>query len=255
MTGSKEDFGSERAKRIERANQRALSGFCTEMKNTQSAADKQKVKKLDKKKVKKLDKSTEKELKATNTTATETAVEDSTIYTSTVNTPIHTGMSTTHPPMNTPTVNTPTVYPSTSTDPPMNTPTDPSINTPTVNTSTVNPSTSTDPSINPSIVNTSTVDTPTDPTVIPSTATANSTADDQPKSFNQLELDPRLLRALERLRFNQPTLIQSKTIQLALEGKDVLGKAKTGSGKTAAYSLPLLQKILRRSTRPTDVCT
>jgi superfamily II DNA/RNA helicase len=64
-------------------------------------------------------------------------------------------------------------------------------------------------------------------------------------SFDAFELDDRLLRAIQKLGFKQPTLIQSKTIQLGLEGHDIVGKAKTGSGKTAAYGLPLLNKILR----------
>ncbi|KAG9296379.1 hypothetical protein G9A89_014971 [Geosiphon pyriformis] len=57
-------------------------------------------------------------------------------------------------------------------------------------------------------------------------------------------LDPRLLRALSKLNFVKPTLIQEKAIPLALAGKDVLARAKTGSGKTAAYCLPVIQKIL-----------
>lgn len=41
-----------------------------------------------------------------------------------------------------------------------------------------------------------------------------------------------------------PTLIQEKAIPLALEGKDIVSQARTGSGKTAAYSIPVIQKIL-----------
>lgn len=65
------------------------------------------------------------------------------------------------------------------------------------------------------------------------------------QDFQQFDLDSRLLRAIKKLGYQRPTLIQAKTIQLALEGKDILGKAKTGSGKTAAYCLPILHKLLK----------
>lgn len=57
-------------------------------------------------------------------------------------------------------------------------------------------------------------------------------------------LDPRLLIALADLSFAHPTLVQAKAIPLLLQGKDVLAKARTGSGKTAAYCVPGVQKIL-----------
>ncbi|ORY69793.1 ATP-dependent RNA helicase dbp9 [Pseudomassariella vexata] len=66
-------------------------------------------------------------------------------------------------------------------------------------------------------------------------------------TFRDLGLeDPRLLQAVASQGFEKPTLVQSKAIPLVLDGHDVLAKAKTGSGKTAAYVLPLLQAILRR---------
>ncbi|KZZ95223.1 ATP-dependent RNA helicase DBP9 [Ascosphaera apis ARSEF 7405] len=65
-------------------------------------------------------------------------------------------------------------------------------------------------------------------------------------SFESLNLDSRLMQALTEQKFTKPTLIQSEAIPLALEGKDVLARAKTGSGKTAAYVLPILQSILKR---------
>ncbi|KAL5627655.1 hypothetical protein BROUX41_003808 [Berkeleyomyces rouxiae] len=65
-------------------------------------------------------------------------------------------------------------------------------------------------------------------------------------SFADFGLDPRLLQAIAKEGYQQPTLVQRKAIPLALEGKDVLAKAKTGSGKTAAYLLPVLQAIVRR---------
>lgn len=57
-------------------------------------------------------------------------------------------------------------------------------------------------------------------------------------------LDARLLRALADLGFARPTLVQSKAIPLALENRDILARARTGSGKTAAYCIPVVQKIL-----------
>lgn len=62
-------------------------------------------------------------------------------------------------------------------------------------------------------------------------------------SFSDI-LDTRILRALSDLGFARPTLIQSKAIPLALEGRDLLARARTGSGKTAAYCIPVVQKIL-----------
>lgn len=62
-------------------------------------------------------------------------------------------------------------------------------------------------------------------------------------AFSHL-LDARLLRALADMGFSKPTLIQSKAIPIALESRDILARARTGSGKTAAYCVPLVQKIL-----------
>ncbi|KAF9519467.1 hypothetical protein BS47DRAFT_1370698 [Hydnum rufescens UP504] len=60
-------------------------------------------------------------------------------------------------------------------------------------------------------------------------------------------LDSRLLKALADLGFARPTLIQSTAIPLALEGRDILARARTGSGKTAAYCIPVVQKYSRRN--------
>ncbi|KAJ2716102.1 ATP-dependent DNA/RNA helicase [Coemansia spiralis] len=67
---------------------------------------------------------------------------------------------------------------------------------------------------------------------------------DKKASFQALDLDDRLLRALGSMGLVHPTLVQAKAIPLALAGKDVLARAKTGSGKTAAYCLPVFHKIL-----------
>ena len=63
-------------------------------------------------------------------------------------------------------------------------------------------------------------------------------------SFESLELDPVLLRAVEELGFNRPTTIQSQVIPVAMEGRDVMASAPTGTGKTAAFLLPILQHML-----------
>ena len=66
------------------------------------------------------------------------------------------------------------------------------------------------------------------------------------KSFSAFAniLDVRILRSLADMGFARPTLVQAKAIPLALEGRDILARARTGSGKTAAYCIPILQKIL-----------
>ena len=54
-------------------------------------------------------------------------------------------------------------------------------------------------------------------------------------TFAGLGLDPRLLQGIAKQNFKTPTLVQSKAIPLALDGRDVLARAKTGSGKTAPF--------------------
>ncbi|REJ83235.1 MAG: ATP-dependent helicase [Acidobacteria bacterium] len=63
--------------------------------------------------------------------------------------------------------------------------------------------------------------------------------------FRELGLSEQSLRVLERLGFEFPTEIQRRVIPLALEGRDVIGLAETGSGKTAAFSLPLIERLRR----------
>lgn len=62
-------------------------------------------------------------------------------------------------------------------------------------------------------------------------------------NFKDLGLDDQLMQAVERSGFEEATPIQAKTIPLVLSGLDVIGQAQTGTGKTAAFGLPLLQKI------------
>lgn len=66
---------------------------------------------------------------------------------------------------------------------------------------------------------------------------------DAPKNFASFKLDSTLLAAVSALGFETPTPIQAEAIPILLEGRDVIGRARTGSGKTAAFGLPLLQSI------------
>jgi ATP-dependent RNA helicase DeaD len=68
-------------------------------------------------------------------------------------------------------------------------------------------------------------------------------SDPAPISFAQMELKPSLLKALNGLGYELPTAIQSQTIPLLLAGRDVVGQAQTGTGKTAAFALPLLSNL------------
>ena len=62
-------------------------------------------------------------------------------------------------------------------------------------------------------------------------------------SFNQLALNKQLLKALDEVGYETPSPIQAQTIPLLLEGKDIIGQAQTGTGKTAAFALPLLSNL------------
>ena len=63
------------------------------------------------------------------------------------------------------------------------------------------------------------------------------------ESFSGLGLTPKLLAALDRLKFTTPTPIQRQAIPVAAAGKDVMGVAQTGTGKTLAFALPLIQQM------------
>jgi ATP-dependent RNA helicase RhlE len=74
-------------------------------------------------------------------------------------------------------------------------------------------------------------------------------------SFSDLGLEPGLLKAVQGLGYTVPTPIQEQAIPLALTGRDILGCAQTGTGKTAAFILPALQLMGRRRTIGTLVVT
>ena len=77
-------------------------------------------------------------------------------------------------------------------------------------------------------------------------AASSSTASVAAADFNALGIDSRLLKGIRKLGLETPTPVQACAIPLALAGKDVLARAPTGSGKTYAYAIPLLQKVLHR---------
>ena len=64
-------------------------------------------------------------------------------------------------------------------------------------------------------------------------------------TFNSMNLDDRLLKSISKQGWSCPTPVQDKVIPLVLEGKDVVARAKTGSGKSAAYLIPIIQKIIQ----------
>ena len=66
-------------------------------------------------------------------------------------------------------------------------------------------------------------------------------------NFESLGLSKKLLRAISDEGYDTPTPVQAQCIPLLLDGKDVLGVAQTGTGKTAAFALPVLQKILEKN--------
>ena len=68
--------------------------------------------------------------------------------------------------------------------------------------------------------------------------------------FADLNLDKNILSALQSAGYDSPTPIQAQSIPAALAGKDIMASAQTGSGKTAAFLLPSLQKIVKRSEKP-----
>ncbi|MDO9709538.1 DEAD/DEAH box helicase [Paracraurococcus lichenis] len=68
--------------------------------------------------------------------------------------------------------------------------------------------------------------------------------------FNELGLAAPLLRALDEAGYTTPTPIQAKAIPTVLEGRDLLGIAQTGTGKTAAFSLPILHRLNAKGGRP-----
>ena len=67
-------------------------------------------------------------------------------------------------------------------------------------------------------------------------------------SFEALGLDKRILRGIEALGWEQPTHVQARLVPVALSGRDILGQSKTGTGKTAAFGMPMVHHLLEAKT-------
>src|SRR5688572_16753819 len=70
--------------------------------------------------------------------------------------------------------------------------------------------------------------------------------------FAALGLSPGLCTSLGRLGYAQPTPVQVGSIPVVLSGSDLLARAQTGTGKTAAFGLPLIERLLVRAGRPSS---
>ena len=62
--------------------------------------------------------------------------------------------------------------------------------------------------------------------------------------FDEVNLDENVLQGIEAMNFQEMTPVQEQTIPVILEGKDIIGCAQTGTGKTAAYTLPLVSRLV-----------
>ena len=71
--------------------------------------------------------------------------------------------------------------------------------------------------------------------------------------FEELNIDARIMRAVEDMGFEEASPIQAQAIPQLLEGRDVIGQAQTGTGKTAAYSIPVLSMIKPELKKPQAV--
>ena len=73
-------------------------------------------------------------------------------------------------------------------------------------------------------------------------------------SFSKLGLHPALLQMLDEINFSEPTPIQAKTIPIALKRRDIIGLAQTGTGKTAAFGLPILHQLADAPRAHANTC-
>jgi len=74
-------------------------------------------------------------------------------------------------------------------------------------------------------------------------------SDSYPKGFGGLGIAPGLLVAIKRLKFTEPTPIQRRSIPVGLEGKDLIAIAQTGTGKTLAFGIPMIQRLAQLKGR------
>src|SRR5680860_444053 len=84
----------------------------------------------------------------------------------------------------------------------------------------------------------------------PNDTNMTDTDSDQPLTFADLGIDKRVLRALNDVGYESPSPIQAATIPALLEGRHVVGLAQTGTGKTAAFAVPILSQIDLRQKKP-----
>lgn len=74
-------------------------------------------------------------------------------------------------------------------------------------------------------------------------AAAQATANDSPQGFSNLDLPTNVVEAVKAVGFEKPSPIQEQTIPILMQGRDVVGLAQTGTGKTAAFALPVLAQL------------
>ncbi|MCX7046271.1 MAG: DEAD/DEAH box helicase, partial [Candidatus Sumerlaeota bacterium] len=70
--------------------------------------------------------------------------------------------------------------------------------------------------------------------------------------FKKFQLDARLMANIERAGYSVPTPVQAEAIPVLMAGHDVVGTAQTGTGKTAAFVLPILHKMLAEAEKPQE---
>src|SRR6478609_6991449 len=84
----------------------------------------------------------------------------------------------------------------------------------------------------------------------PDSAHSDAETADDAVTFSSLGLDGAVLKALKDVGYETPSAIQAATIPLLLEGRDVVGLAQTGTGKTAAFALPILSRLDLSQKKP-----
>lgn len=75
----------------------------------------------------------------------------------------------------------------------------------------------------------------------------------EPNKFNQYNLSDEIIHALSMLKYQEPTPIQEQVIPIALSGKDIIVKSKTGSGKTAAFAIPICESVNWEENAPSAI--
>lgn len=101
----------------------------------------------------------------------------------------------------------------------------------------------TNPDVEDSASDSSPQPTADDPNVEAASSETEPSTSSAPKTFKELGLIDSLCEACDKMGYKSPTPIQSESIPLALQGRDIIGLAETGSGKTAAFVLPILQGL------------